>query len=144
MASLQVPVDLLVTGSEWYRDRWAVEQEKLRNRFPAFSFYRSGGRITSAQGIFETSYGGSYHVKVEIPSSYPYTIPKIWLPYNTIDRKCGHVYSDGSVCTLRSSQWSKTMTVAVILVKTAVWLNKYDSWVRNGKRRWPGKDQHRS
>jgi hypothetical protein len=41
---------------------------------------------------------------------------------------------------MRSDQWRRHFTVALVVTKTAIWLNKYELWKRNG-RAWPGLGQ---
>ena len=139
----QVNKDLIFTGTDLSRPRMTVEKEKLYASCSGFSFYSTASRISSIKGYLSTSYGHRYYVKIKIPENYPYNMPSIWLPYENLDSSCGHLYSDGSICIMKSDQWSTTLSLAFLVKKTAVWLNKYDSWKRNGRRRWPGKDQHR-
>lgn len=134
---------LVFTGNDFLRPRMAVENEKVKRYFPDFNFYATNGQVTSIQGYLKTSYGNRYYVKIEIPPNYPYSIPKAKLPYTTIDENCPHKYSSHDMCLMTSAQWSQTYSLAFVVAKTAIWLNKYDSWQRNGKRRWPGRSQHR-
>ncbi len=131
-------------GNDLSRPRMAVEKEKLVAQFPGFRFYASNGRVSSIQGVLSTSYGNAYNVKIEISPGYPYELPTVWLPNVTVDSECPHRFSGGSLCVMRSDQWSTTFSLAFMVAKTALWLNKYDSWQRGGKRQWPGKDQHRT
>lgn len=127
--------------SDLYRDRMTVEAEKMERKFPSFDFYVAYGQVTLVRGYLSTSYGNEYYVKIAIPERYPYTLPKIYLPYHTIERGCPHTFSDGNICVMRSDQWTSSLSLAFLVAKTALWLNKYDSWKRGGRRRWPGKGQ---
>ncbi len=127
-------------GYDLDRPRMAVEKEKLKQFFPGFDFYGTGGQITSVQGTIKTSYGNSYLLKIVLDSNYPYSLPTVTLPYTTLD-SCPHKYSNQELCLMKSEQWSSTLSLACLVAKAAVWLNKYDSWKRNGKRYWPGKGQ---
>ena len=118
-----------------------VEREKLASHFPGFSFYSQGDRVSSVQGRLRTSYGNYYYVRVGVPPNYPYAMPEIELPQDTIDPSCPHQFTGGRICVMRSAQWSSTLSLAFMVAKVAVWLNKYDSWKRNGRRAWPGKGQ---
>ncbi len=133
--------ELLFMGSDINRSRWAVESEKLKSQFPGFNFYTLDGRISSVKGKLTTNFGNTYHVKINIPEGYPYILPEIELPYHSIDPGCPHKYSDGRICVMRSAQWSTSLSLAFLVAKTAIWLNKYDLWKYKGKRRWPGKGQ---
>lgn len=143
MGRIQTNKELVFLGSDWSRPRMTVEREKMASHFPTFDFYGYGGEVTSVQGDLRTNDGNQYYVKIEISKNYPYQMPKIYLPYETIDSSCPHKFSGGRICILRSEQWTSTFSLAFIVAKTAIWLNKYDKWKRDGKLRWPGKDQHR-
>ncbi len=80
MAGYRANTELLFTGSDLCRSRWAVEREKMDSQFPGFSFYGRDGRISSVQGDLTTNYGNTYHVKIKITERYPYVLPEIELP----------------------------------------------------------------
>jgi hypothetical protein len=50
-----------------------------------------------------------------------------------------HVYVGGSLCLMRARQWTPGLTIAFLVAKTALWLNKYEVWQRTGS--WPGVEQ---
>lgn len=133
--------ELIFQGSDLLRPRMSVEQEKMRLHFPSFSFYATSGRITSVQGVISTSYGYSYTVKISIGENYPYELPTVELPFHTLDASCPHKYSSDDICIMRKVQWSSSLSLALVVAKAAIWLNKYDSWKKNGRRSWPGKGQ---
>jgi len=139
MSSLQVSKELLFLDGDLNRSRWAVEKEKVNRKFSGFSFYASGNTITSVQGYLYTSYGNSYYVNIAIPENYPYQLPTISLPYETIQSDCPHRFDNDNICIMKPEQWSTVMSLALIITKTAVWLNKYDYWKQHGT--WPGKEQ---
>jgi hypothetical protein len=141
MSSFQANREVIFSGIDLSRSRWTVEHEKLARFFPSIQLYGVDGRVTSAQGYLSTSYGSSYYVNIEIGQRYPYVLPRVCLPYTTVDSACPHRYSDGSICVMKSEQWSSSLSLAFLVAKTAVWLNKYDNWLRTGRTRWPGKGQ---
>ncbi len=141
MANLQINRELIFTGSDLFRPRMAVEKEKMALFFPNFSFYGSGERVTSVKGYLSTSYYNKYYVRIEIGPNYPYSLPDIYLPYTTLEANCPHRFKNGGICVIKREQWSKTLSLAVLVAKAAVWVNKYDSWKQNGKWRWPGRGQ---
>lgn len=143
MRRFQANPELIFMGSDFSRPRMVVEKEKINSQFPGFKFYGYGDKVTSVQGYLRTNFGNSYHIIIEIPDTYPYTRPDVMLPYMTIDSSCPHKYSDNEICVMKSEQWTTAFSLAFVIAKTAIWLNKYDTWKRNGKRRWPGRDQHR-
>lgn len=119
-------------------NRWIHEQIKLRN-FSGFNFVSSGGSIVAAEGELDTQYGNTYHIRIEL-KEYPYKLPSIRLKNYDIHPDAPHRYTNGSICVMRSSQWRKNFTVALLVAKTAIWLCKYELWKRNGHR-WPGLGQ---
>jgi ubiquitin-protein ligase len=143
MPRLGFSASALVRGDDLSRPRLVVERDKLAHFFPGFKFYGSSNKVNSIQGTITTSYGNAYRVKIDVPDNYPYVMPQIWLPGTVIDPLCPHRYTGGDICVMKSSQWSATLSLASLVTKAAVWLNKYDKWLRDGRRRWPGNDQHR-
>ena len=144
MRNFATNADLIFSGTDFNRDRMAVEQEKLQAHFPGFNLYRSAGRITSAQGRLSTNHGNSYDVRIGIPQKFPYELPEVRLPNTAIDASCPHRFQSGNICVMKVQQWSKTLSLAFLVAKTAIWLNKYDHWIATGKRRWPGREQQHS
>ena len=128
-------------GSDFSRQRFAVEKEKMSNSFPGFSFYVSGGEYTSVKGYLKTNYQNRYYVKINIPSGYPHSIPKIWIEDGYINSSCPHRYNSGNLCVMKTEQWTSVYSLAFMVARAAIWLNKYDIWNQSG--RWPGNDQDR-
>ena len=141
MARVQVGRDLVFLGSDLRRPRMEVEREKLADRFPAFEFVRHGDRVSAVRGPLATSYGGRYVVSVAIPERYPYEMPAVFLPEHEIDPAVHHRYREGDLCLMKPEQWSRNLSLAYLVARAAVWLNKYDAWQRQGKQRWPGNEQ---
>lgn len=141
MANIRANRELIFMGPDLSRPRFTVEREKMEDHFPDFSFYSSGGRVTSVKGYLRTNYSNSYYARVEVPDSYPHSIPKVWILTGYINANSPHVYKGGNICVMKSEQWSSVYSLAFMVARTAVWLNKYDIWSQTG--RWPGKDQHR-
>lgn len=141
MGGYQANTELLFLGSDLNRPRWVVEREKLESQFPGFNFYALDGRMSSVKGKLTTNYGNTYHIKIKIPERYPYVLPEIELPHHSIDPGCPHQFTGDRICVMRSAQWSTSLSLAFLVAKAAIWLNKYDLWKNRGKRRWPGKGQ---
>lgn len=139
MGVFQTNRELVFSGPDLLRPRMTVEREKLMLHFPQFSFYGVNGQPSSVQGNLSTSYGNSYSVRISIPAHYPYELPEVTLPYHTISSGCPHTFVNGKICIMKSAQWTSTFSLAFVVAKTAVWLNKYDYWRMHGK--WPGKQQ---
>ena len=141
MSRFQTNPELVLRGSELSRPRMAVEKEKMSVQFPSFSFYGSFGNVSSIKGYLKTNFGNRYYIKISIPDNYPYTMPTIHLPYESIHRSCPHTYKGKDICVMKSAQWTSSFSLAFMVAKAAIWVNKYDLWKRNGRGSWPGKEQ---
>lgn len=143
MKEILVNKEIIFTGSELFQPRMKVEKEKLEMHFPDFIFYGTGNKVTSIKGPLTTNFNNTYEVRISILDSYPYEIPIVKLIGHQIEGDCEHLYYAGNICIMRSENWSSTYSLAFVVARTALWLNKYDLWRRNGKERWPGRDDHR-
>lgn len=143
MQGIQVNRDLLFIGSDFLEPRIIVEKRKLKMFFPQFDFYGIDKKITSLRGLLKTNLNNTYNVRISVTDSYPYTIPFIDLIDFEIDEECRNKYQAGNICIMKPDHWSSVYSLAFVVAKTAIWLNKYDIWRRNGKEEWPGKDYHR-
>ena len=139
MTNIATNRGLLFMGADLSRPRMAVESEKIKRYFPDFAFKGSKGTVTSVEGYLKTADGNYYYVKIEVPEDYPYTMPRIKLPETAIDSACPHRYSSGNLCVMKPEQWSSSYSLAFMVAKAAIWINKYDVWKRTG--RWAGKQQ---
>ena len=137
MTGFTVPQGLLITNSD-AGDRLFLEQHRLERYFPQFTFAqsRTGGYL-SVVGSLRTNAGRTYGLKVVLPSNYPHEIPAIF-PQGWKAR-CPHIYNPGNLCIMKSEQWRQFYTIAFVVAKSAIWLNKYDVYQRTGT--WPGNEQ---
>jgi hypothetical protein len=131
--------ELLFIGHDLSRPRMTVEQDKLRAFFPGMQFFATNGRVSSVQGYLKTNRGTSYHVRLEIPSDYPLSLPTVFLAYLIDAGDHKHMWNDGSICIMRRSQWSSSYSLALLIARTAKWANKYEIWKYTGS--WPGSEQ---
>jgi ubiquitin-protein ligase len=119
--------------------RMYYEQTKLHSAFPQFSLRAAGSNITAAEGRLQTNAGRSYGIRVELPTGYPFSMPSVrplgWSP----ESGTGHVYNSNTLCVMRESQWRPTFTIAFMVAKAAIWVNKYEVWRTD--RVWPGAQQ---
>jgi len=138
MSNIATNRDLICMGSDLSRPRMTVENEKVNQFFPQFGFYGSGGNVSAVEGVLQPEFN-SYYVRVELSSDYPYSMPKIWLLSTSLPSNCPHQYSDGSICVMKPEQWSSTYSLAFMIAKTALWINKFEYWQSNHY--WPGKEQ---
>lgn len=121
-------------------DRMAEERRILAEHFPGFSLWESHetDEYAVAAGRLSTFTGRRYALRIVLPAAYPHGLPKIipdgWKP-NSNPHMIG-----GGLCVMKSSQWQSYMSVAFIVAKSALWLNKYEIYVDKGI--WPGAEQH--
>jgi ubiquitin-protein ligase len=138
MAQVEISSDQLTLKPTELQNRWTYEQQKLR-MFPAFYFLRTGTEIVAAEGTVKTQYGNAYCVRIEL-NNYPFSLPKVKPKDWSIHPEAPHKFNSGGICIMRSDQWRRHFTVALVAAKTAVWLGKYEIWKRNGHY-WPGLGQ---
>ena len=138
MPEIEARQDLILAPSEMSVNRWYYERERLR-LFPTFALLRSDGQITAADGAIDTQNGNTYEIRITL-GGYPYSLPRIFPRGWTLHPGVPHIYSNGSLCIMRSDQWRRHFTIALVVAKTAIWLGKYEIWKRNGHV-WPGLGQ---
>ena len=137
---LEIVGDVNLKLTSWeMNNRWYYERERLRN-FPAFELLARNEIITASEGAIDTQYGNSWGIRIELPARYPFSLPTVHPRGWSIHPSVLHQYRDGSICIMRSDQWKKHFTIALVVAKTAVWLAKYEMWKRNGHY-WPGLGQ---
>lgn len=139
MTNIALNRGLIFLENDSSRDRMAVESEKIKRYYPQFDFKASKGSITAVEGYLKTADENYYRVRIEISSEYPYKMPSIKLLERTIEPDCPHRYSTGDLCVMKAAQWTSSYSLAFMVSKTAIWVNKYDVWQRTKK--WPGKEQ---
>ncbi len=139
MENFRTSSGLVITASDSGIDRASVESRKLLEHFPQFALLKSGGSIDGAKGWLKTNAGNTYRIQIKTSSSFPYELPTVWPTDWTPPASCPHRFQSGSLCIMRSAQWTSTFTIAFVVAKTAIWLNKYDVWRSSGA--WPGKSQ---
>ncbi|MCX5204125.1 hypothetical protein OG897_22070 [Streptomyces sp. NBC_00237] len=137
-AEFKVPRSLLITTAV---DRLAVEARILDLHFEGWSVRRGSpnGDLGVAQGTLAVRFAGStYPLKIVMSASYPHKLPQV-LPDGWTPRPNPHLIG-GGLCVMKESQWHSFMSVAFVVAKTALWLNKYEIYL--DKRIWPGGEQH--
>lgn len=138
MADIWANEELILGPAESGPNRWHFEREKLRF-FPSFVLLGANGQVTGAEGALDSQYNNSYGIRIAL-DNYPFALPKVFPKSWVVHPDVRHKYPDGSMCIMRADQWRKHFTVALVVAKTAIWLNKYELWKRNGHR-WPGLEQ---
>jgi hypothetical protein len=136
MASLQVPEELVLSGVT-EAERMHREQALLKTHFPEFQLVRErSAQNYVAQGVLST-HVNLYAVRVRAPLNYPYVMPDIipvaWKATGP------HTYSSGNLCVMQADQWRNSYSLALLVAKAAIWVNKYELYQETGE--WPGNEQ---
>ena len=118
MPDISATDDLILAPAEMGTSRWHYERERLR-LFPAFALLGTSGQITAAEGALDTQSGNTYGIRIVL-DNYPYALPTVFSKGWTIHPAVTHKYSDKSLCIMRSDQWRRHFTVALVITKTAI------------------------
>jgi ubiquitin-protein ligase len=130
---------LTLTPAEIQNNRWSHELQRLKTFFPKIKLLASAGSIVAAEGPLDTQYKNTYPIRIEL-TNYPFSLPKVRPLGWSIHSSSPHQFNDGTICLMRSDQWRRQFTVALVVAKAAIWLGKYEIWQRNGHF-WPGLGQ---
>lgn len=118
--------------------RLAAEKKILAAHFPQFTLSTRTDAFAVARGQLETFTGRKYRIEITADSSYPHSLPEIH-PVGWTLRPNPHIIR-GGLCVMRANQWASFMSVAFLVAKSALWLNKYEVFLDKGI--WPGPEQH--
>lgn len=136
--------------------RMQVEMDMIETWCPALKprFFAApdGGddRINGMEYQVELTEGtlfGKSQIRLEmvIPDTYPAEIPRIYIPGLTLkdwDSKA-HMYRDSEqeihMCIFFPEKWTIDHTLACMMIRSTIWLNKYVTYRSTGT--WPGKGQ---
>ena len=131
-----VSPELVILPEERQKDRFFVEQEKLRNQFPEFKLLAKNNAIAGSSGWLKSNLGTIYGIKIIIKKPYPSNMPYIETVGWTIQDGCPHMNNKTWPCVWNSNVWRKFYTMAFLVSKCALWINKYEVWKRTGE--WIG------
>lgn len=80
-----------------------------------------------------------YILQIFFPSTYPYSMPKVYVRKPALRSNSYHMFQEGNICYQHSSTWNPGKhDLSHVIARTAKWLNKYEVWLQTG--RWPGKE----
>jgi hypothetical protein len=136
MTDLEIPRSLTITGNG--PDRMYQEQQVLRQHFPNFEFVVGGTGQYAARGILSTEVH-LYGIRIEIPSTYPHQLPLVFPVGWTASGP--HMYPTGNICVMHPNQWRNAYSIALLVAKAAIWVNKYEIYQSDGGRAWPGNER---
>ena len=93
--------------------------------------------------LFENS---TVRLEMVIPDGYPSEIPRIYVPglvYPQHYNSKAHMYRDRNddihICIFFPEDWTEDHTLAGMMIRSTIWINKYVEFKRTGV--WPGKGQ---
>ncbi|HCR14262.1 MAG TPA: hypothetical protein PKD41_10785 [Solidesulfovibrio sp.] len=117
--------------------RWFVEQEKLKHFFPTFQLLGGGGGVSKCRGTLATNWDNTYAVELTQLEDFPYSQP---LAFVADIKPTPHMYRAGNICYMNPQAWHpERCTLAFVVGKIAIYLNKYEVYIRNGQ--WPGVEE---
>lgn len=130
----------LLVGPTRPENRLPEERRILAEHFPSFRLTEVSApdQCAAVTGRLSTFAGKSYAIRVVLHKNYPHELPHV-LPDGWTPRRNVHTLGK-RLCVMRDSQWQAYMSVAFLVSKTALWLNKYEVFL--GKGVWPGPEQH--
>ena len=116
--------------------RISMDWELLSRFFPTFRIHTRGNEIERTEDylyIRRKRYGTLMET-----DAHPYVTVDIY-PRDWDPGMPPHRYFDGSLCMMSPTDWSDMFSIAYLVAKTAVWINKWLYWKKHG--RWPGLSQ---
>ena len=155
------PEDVCINAERWAlirsSSRLAVEMDLIETWCPALrpTYFRAPDNDDRIDGI-------RYRVPVEapglhghdtvrlemvVPEDYPASVPRIYLhtpelPASAFDARA-HMYRDSEdrihMCILFPEDWTEDYTMAGMMIRSVLWVNKYAEFLRTGI--WPGRGQ---
>lgn len=135
----RVTASLLVRATSQKKGgRLGEEKRILAQHFPEFSIKSDTEFFAVGSGAISTFAGRRYELRVVLPAGYPHKCPLVY-PDGWKPQRNPHLIGD-RLCIMRDSQWQSFMSVAFVVAKSALWLNKYEIYL--DKRVWPGAEQH--
>ena len=135
----------LMVGSVPDSQRLQEEIRIVNQHFVGFTMRSSAdpGVRALVTGELETFKHTRYGIMVVAPREYPHALPVV-LPMGWVPRRNPHMLSSNgepvALCLMKASQWNAAMSLAFVIAKAALWLNKYEVWCDRGI--WPGREQH--
>ncbi len=114
--------------------RWYVEQEKIKHFFPTFHLLGGRSGVSRCKGTLTNNWDNTFVVDLTELEDYPYTQPIVFVEGI---QPTPHMYRTGNICYMNPNAWHpERCTLAFVISKVAIYLNKYEVYLRNGS--WPG------
>ena len=129
--------------------RLAIEEKLLKNYMSHFHIL-SRRTETHIQGWAHTNSGRRYEARIDLPASFPYGMPELYvvqpktLPQHDATKTVNsvgpshrfhtrHNGHDGCIQICHSANWDASTTCIQVLVKLHCWLEAYEGHLRTGQ-----------
>lgn len=128
--------------------RLSRENQILARYFPSFQWKRSGNRLC-IEGEVRTNAGKGYALRVELPSDFPNSAPRMYVArpkplrgrhgfdiariganpsMHTLDPKDGAV----CICHFHPDRWGPEQTLYKVVLKGRIWLEAFEGYLATG------------
>ena len=128
---------LRIEGTE--QPRWATEFRMVKDNFPGFDFRgdAGAGRVTAVEGTISMG-RESYGLRIEIPESYPQTMPAVF-PLGWTPEDVPGLNDDGTLNLMQPADWVSHYTIAYLLARSMQWIERLREWRTTGV--WEGLEE---
>ncbi len=138
-----------IWAAYWYEvdpARLTLEKKVMETRFPQFKLRMLDSKNLAWFGILESNTKNHYEIAVIYPNNFPKQPPDVYPINPSIEvrniqgNRLKHQYPDGHLCLYYPADRSfqANTTASTVVAVAAAWFFAYESWVRSGKKYWPG------
>jgi hypothetical protein len=131
------------SGSKSGLARQAIEEELIDDCFDSIGIGKDEhGRIIALSGSVVCASSEVRDFLISVPKGYPYKPPEalaVGWPITGWTQEIRHSYNEKKMCLFHPNSWSSRRTLAYVVTKTYVWIQKYDIYRSTGS--WPGLGQ---
>ncbi len=127
---------LVDSNNYWWRrypERATAEINMMKNHTNAF-MYQNKDKLVWEEKI-ANNFGSCFLVSIET-QGFPFKMPKVFLIEPRIEPSDKfHMFKDGGLCLLHSSEYNSKITVLQTRNRAAAWCFCFEAYVNTGK--WP-------
>lgn len=123
------------------KDCWWVKypkralQEIKRMESSTNAAFRCSGKVLIWEEVITNNFGNKFYIEIET-EDYPHKMPKTYVREAEIKFKRGkHMYNDGNLCLMRSSDYDSSTSVLQIRNLACAWCFAVEVYTRTGE--WP-------
>lgn len=136
-------------ATHWYEYdpvRLVIEQKAMQARYPKFVLRKLDDGRLAWMGALTSNTNKCYQIVVIYPHNFPNRPPDVYPIDPVIEvvdvggTRYKHQYADGHLCLYYPDDrtFGDSSTAATVVTVAAAWFFAYESWLRSGKREWPG------